>query len=101
MHELQSTVPQLQHVQRHRVRDVLGTASAFLGGGGGLDVACRDTASAAEVQVFSLSQVSLGNQIHGARPLWPFSPPTWSIWSLTSVGCQAFSLPLPFLQRVL
>ena len=72
------------------VRDILGTASAFLGGGGGLDMACRDTASASEVQVFGLSQGLLGSQIHSTRQLSVLLPPTRSIWNLTSVCCQAF-----------
>lgn len=72
------------------VRDVLGTASAFLRGGGGLDVTCRDTAPASEVQVFSLSQVSLGNRIHGTRQLLALLPSHTVHLELDLCGLSSF-----------
>lgn len=99
MHGLQPAAPSYSTCKGTGLRDDLGTASALLGGGGALDVACRDTASASEVQVFGPSQGSLGSQIHGTRQLSALLPPTPSIWNLTSVGCQAFCFltapPLP------
>lgn len=67
-------------------------------------MACRDTASASEVQVFSLPQGPLGSQIHGTRQLSALLPPDMVHLELDLCGLSSFLFPhcpFPFLQRVL